>query len=101
MEFMAMPCIRSITAIRRLSGVQLSTEGAIPENSKVADGFLMSIIRIPPGRPPIDEVANFVASGDHAIEMLLWFASSCLKVFGNHRETSATRCVRLRLRLLI
>src|SRR5882724_7141225 len=94
MEFMAMPCIRSITAIRRLSGVQLSTEGEIPENSKVAAGFLMSMTRIPPGRPPVDEVTNIVASGDHAIGMLLWFGSF-LKVFGNHRETSAMRWVRL------
>src|SRR5438128_2434456 len=96
MEFMAMPCIRSITAIRRLSGVQPSNEGAMPKNSKAADGFLTSITRIPPGRPPVDEVANFVASGDHEIEMLLWLASF-LKVFDNHRETSATRCVRLLL----
>src|SRR6266496_749291 len=97
---MAVPCIRSITAIRRLSGVQLSTEGAMPKNSKEADGFLTSMPRIPPGRQPVDEVANFVASSDQAIEMPRWVASF-LKIFGNHRETSATRCVRLLLMSVI
>src|SRR6266699_4245262 len=94
MEFMAMPCIQSFTAIRRLSGVQPSSEGQTPIRLNTPDCFFTSKTLI--DRAPNDEVANFVASGDHAIEALIWFGSS-FKCFGNHRDTSATRFVRLLL----
>jgi hypothetical protein len=56
----------------------------MPNNPKTAVAFLMSMTEI----PPRVDAANFVASGDHAIETLIRFA---------HRERSATRCVRLLL----